>query len=138
MQDRRLQDFLGRWQIRREIVHDDGTRGQFEGEAAWRAEGRDALYLETGRLSLGAQGAFQAERRYLWSSELTVFFEDGRLFHVVPPQGGDTAHWCPPDQYDGSYDFSHWPHWQVVWRVSGPRKSYVSTTRYSPLAGSTP
>lgn len=132
MRDRRLQDFLGHWLVSREIVHDDGMRGQFEGMAEWQADGADALYVETGRLSLGAQGSFAAERRYFWTADLTVLFEDGRLFHAVPPGGGDTAHWCPPDQYDGTYDFSGWPHWQVTWRVNGPRKSYVSTTHYSP------
>lgn len=134
MSERRLAEFLGTWEVRREIVQDDGARGVFDGRARWRAEGQGAVYVETGQLTLGAQ-SFAAERRYRWSADLTVSFEDGRLFHHVPPEGGEVSHWCPPDQYDGSYDFANWPRWRVVWRVTGPRKAYVSTTLYSPSAG---
>ncbi len=86
-----------------------------------------------------------------------VHFEDGRFFHSValqwPPPGGGArascavAHDCAPDTYTGE--------WAVVagaaagapvsleceWRVSGPAKSYCSTTRFwrdalSPLSSS--
>lgn len=135
---RRLADFLGRWGVVREILHDDGTRGRFEGTAAWTEEGAGALYVESGRLSLGGQGAFTAERRYRWGADLSVFFEDGRFFHQVPAAGGAVGHWCPPDQYDGHYDFGAWPRWQVTWQVRGPRKSYASTTTYTPAEGVSP
>jgi hypothetical protein len=71
-----------------------------------------------------------AERRYLWSADLSVWFEDGRFFHNVPPHGGPTAHWCDPDQYDGQYDFADWPAFRVTWRVRGPRKDYRMETLY--------
>ncbi|SMX50864.1 DUF6314 family protein [Maliponia aquimaris] len=128
----RLAEFLGRWRIAREIIQDDGTRGTFDGVAVWTPEGDGALYVETGTLSLGGQGRFAAERRYRWGGDLGVFFDDGRFFHQVPPLGGPVGHWCPPDQYDGTYDFGAWPRWQVIWHVRGPRKAYVSTTTYTP------
>ncbi len=129
---RTLDDFLGHWTITRRIQQDDGAEGRFDGRAAWRLEGGGAIYTETGQFWLAGQGPFHAERRYRWGADLTVYFDDGRLFHVVPPAGGDVAHWCPPDQYDGSYDFRNWPLWEVAWRVHGPRKAYTSFTRYSP------
>lgn len=129
--ERRLQDFLGAWAIDRRIVQDDGSEGVFKGVAEWRADGEGALYVETGQLWLGGQGPFSAERRNRWAKDLGVCFEDGRFFHHVPAQGGEVSHWCPPDQYDGRYDFSRWPVWQVTWRVAGPRKAYASTTTYT-------
>ncbi|MGP6085688.1 DUF6314 family protein [Antarctobacter jejuensis] len=128
---RALSAFLGKWEITRQIRQDDGAEGRFEGTAEWRADEDGAIYVETGQFWLAGQGPFHAERRYRWGTDLTVYFEDGRLFHTVPPQGGDVAHWCPPDQYDGHYDFSGWPDWHVTWRVFGPRKAYASFTRYS-------
>ena len=53
-------------------------------------------------------------------------------FHRVPPLGGDSGHWCDPDQYDGSYDFSAWPAFTVTWSVRGPRKAYLMSSRYDP------
>ncbi|CAN0187828.1 unnamed protein product, partial [Chrysoparadoxa australica] len=128
---RTLADFLGTWDVTRSIRQDDGGEGQFKGTAEWRLEDTGALYSETGHVWLGGQGPFLAERRYRWAPDLSVFFDDGRLFHQIPPQGGTVAHWCPPDQYDGVYDFAEWPVWRVKWRVDGPRKAYVSSTLYT-------
>ncbi|WP_323769916.1 DUF6314 family protein [Antarctobacter sp.] len=128
---RTLTDFLGAWRVERSIRQDDGSEGRFEGTAEWRPEDGGALYRETGQVWLGGQGPFLAERKNRWATDLRVFFEDGRFFHQVPPQGGEVAHWCPPDQYDGLYDFARWPVWQVTWRVDGPRKAYVSSTTYT-------
>ena len=73
----------------------------------------------------------QAERRYLWREDLTVWFEDGRFFHQVPAEGGETGHWCDPDQYDVTYHFNDWPDFQVVWRVKGPAKDYRMVSHYT-------
>lgn len=115
----------------RTIQQDDGSEGRFEGTAEWQPEDSGALYTETGQVWLGGQGPFLAERRYRWAADLGVSFDDERFFHQIPPQGGAVAHWCPPDQYHGVYDFTRWPVWQVRWRVDGPRKAYVSSTRYT-------
>jgi len=135
---RRLADFLGGWHVARRLIHDDGSEGRFEGRADWSAEGAGAVYAEVGQLWLAGQGPFTAERRHRWGADMAVFFEDGRLFHHVPPLGGAVGHWCPPDQYDGHYDFLDWPVWRVTWCVTGPRKGYRSATTYSPLRGQPP
>ena len=127
-----LGDLLGRWTLSREIRQADGGRARFEGVAQWTLRDDGAAdYVETGALIL-PEGRFTAERRYRWAPDLRVFFDDGRFFHAVPPEGGDAGHWCDPDQYDLTYDFAEWPRWQVECRVAGPRKSYVMTSLYSP------
>ena len=127
---RQLADFLGEWRLSREIAQADGSVARFEGVARWvsRADG-GADYSETGAL-ITPQGRFAAERRYLWDGDLRVYFDDGRFFHAVPAGGGAAGHWCDPDQYDVTYDFSGWPEWTAVWRVRGPRKDYVMTSRF--------
>lgn len=128
---RRLADFDGRWILRRKIVQSDGSTGGFRGSAVWTRAGGHAEYAETGVLQLDHSGPFTAERRYRWSTDLDVFFEDGRFFHRVPPLGGEARHWCDPDLYEVSYDFSCWPAFSTVWRVQGPKKSYTMTSRYT-------
>ncbi|MFW2586727.1 DUF6314 family protein [Sagittula sp. SSi028] len=129
--ERNLTDFLGFWQISREIAQADGTRALFTGHGTWtqRPDG-GADYAETGQLEMGG-GRFTAERRYHWTPGLDVYFDDGRFFHRVPAGGGATGHWCDPDQYDVRYDFADWPAWTVVWQVHGPRKDYTMTSRYT-------
>lgn len=122
-----LADFIGDWRLSRQICHADGTRATFDGTARWEADG---TYVETGTLDMGT-ARFSAERRYRWTDDLDVYFDDGRFFHAVPQCGGDAAHWCDPDQYDVTYDFSRWPEWTARWQVRGPRKDYVMLTTYA-------
>lgn len=130
--EKSLQDFIGDWLIERDIRPVDGPQAHFTGRATWQPEVGGALYTETGQLHMPGQGTFEAERKYRWDNDLRVFFQDGRFFHVVPSQGGDSAHWCDPDQYDASYDFENWPLWSCRWRVKGPRKDYEMISRYRP------
>ena len=88
------------------------------------------IYTETGLLELEGHAPLQARRRYIWQDDLSVCFEDGRLFHHVPPSGGPAQHWCDPDMYRVLYRFARWPYWETVWRVTGPRKNYAMVTRY--------
>ncbi|MCC1492589.1 DUF6314 family protein [Cognatishimia sp. F0-27] len=132
-----LEDFRGLWRLERMISHGDGTTARFEGRAAWAAaaEGAptDLDCVETGTLILNGQ-SFEAERRFRWDDTLRVWFDDGRFFHQVPPEGGTAAHWCDPDQYDAAYDFSGWPGWCCTWRVRGPRKDYRMVSRYERIS----
>lgn len=91
------------------------------------------IYREAGTLTVAGQAPMQAERCYHWHSDLSVHFEDGRFFHKVPPSGGDTEHWCAPDTYVGRYDFTCWRTFEVIWRVTGPRKSYQMCSLYTRL-----
>lgn len=128
---RTLSDFTGQWQLEKEITQGDGAQARFQGTATWDGEGR---YHETGLLRLETGAEMRAERRYLWRAPLAVYFEDGRFFHDVPPEGGEAYHHCAPDDYRVDYDFSDWPRWSARWRVTGPRKGYEMSCRYVPLS----
>ncbi len=129
-QARVLKDFEGEWRVLRRISNADGPDSRFDGRAVWTA-GEDGLhYLETGHLSISGHKPFEAERRYFWAPDLSVYFDDGRFFHQVPATGGATGHWCDPDQYDGDYDFTGWPAFKVQWSVKGPRKNYTMVSEY--------
>lgn len=134
-----LRDFEGRWCLTREVADARGPDASFAGTATFSrtADGRGLELVETGRLELVGQGAFQAERRYFWQQDgaaIAVFFADGRDFHRFAPDGGQARaeHWCDPDTYKVRYDFSTWPVWQAQWCVSGPRKDYVMWSSYMP------
>ena len=76
----------------------------------------------------------EARRVYLWRDAepgaVAVTFDDGRPFHQFDLTGGEARHACPPDTYRVRYDFSEWPVWTARWRVTGPRKDYLMTSRY--------
>jgi len=131
IEPRVLADFEGAWHLDRQIHHDDGTTAQFQGTASWVPEGDALLYHERGQLQIAGQVPLTSEQRYRWYPDLRVTFDDGRAFHTVPATGGETAHWCDPDQYDVTYDFTNWPAFRVTWNVKGPRKSYRMISAYT-------
>lgn len=130
-------DFLGSWQVARSI--DDRLThqvGAFHGTARFVTLGSGLDYSEIGKMRLGTGPQMQAERRYLWQwahSDIEVCFADGAAFHRFVPAGkaAGTTHLCGEDLYDVTYDFTHWPTWEAVWRVKGPRKDYVSASVYT-------
>ncbi|MEM6758206.1 MAG: DUF6314 family protein [Pseudomonadota bacterium] len=132
MAGRVLSDFAGLWALSRVIAPVGQPEAQFKGVAAWSPgpEGRFA-YVESGVLRVPGQAEMRAERRYIWDAELNVWFDDGRFFHTVPAAGGQAEHWCDPDWYRVEYRFAAWPEFEVTWTVSGPRKEYVSLSRYT-------
>ncbi len=132
MTARRLQDFEGAWAFERRITHAGGQEAVVTGRAIWMRDGTGFEYVETGEMRLTGAAPMRVERRYRWEEGPRVYFADGRFFHHVPPEGGETAHWCDPDQYDGAYDFSRWPEFTVTWAVRGPRKDYRMMTIYTP------
>jgi hypothetical protein len=144
-----LGDFAGTWDILRHIRPSLGATAptaasaeptRFEGRAVWTPDQGGLAYIERGTLTLPGAAPMTAERRYRWTADLSVYFDDGRFFHSVPAGGGATAHWCDPDSYAGRYDFSAWdagdrPAFEVTWRVQGPRKNYSMHSRFTRLAG---
>ena len=80
-----------------------------------------------------------ASRRFLWRAEgdgIEVLYEDGAPFHRIGPGRVVQAwHACVHDDYEVSYNFTHWPDWRMIWRVRGPRKDYTSITDFSRLNG---
>ena len=133
--ERVLDDFEGRWSIRRDILPQAGAQGRFEGTAEWRRVRNGLDYAEKGLLCLSAAAPMRAERRYHWAADLSVYFEDGRFFHRVPAGGGATQHWCAPDLYTVTYDFTAWPGFTVLWHVHGPRKAYRMRSCFTRLDG---
>lgn len=130
--ERCLGDFEGTWRIERTIEHANAAAAQFDGQAKWHVTDGGADYVETGVLTIKDSAPMQAERRYRWAPDLSVFFDDGRFFHKVPAAGGQAVHWCDPDTYTVEYDFAPWPHFRVTWDVRGPRKSYRMVSLYRP------
>lgn len=129
-----LSDFEGQWRLRKTITSKIGPDAEFDGTAHWTPAENGLRYSETGKLRLGDQAQVTAMRSYHWDVDLNVSFDDGRFFHRVPPQGGETGHWCPPDQYDVTYDFRDWPRFRVIWTVKGPAKDYVMISDYTLMA----
>lgn len=139
---RQLGDFIGVWQVQREI-HDTAA-GQVitaEGRAEFRPDGEGALiYDEALDLRLpNMPKPLQATRRYVWrdlgAGMVQVCFDDMRHFHhidLTAPTPQD-SHDCPPDWYDGSYDLRGWPRWSATWRVKGPRKNYTMITEFGQM-----
>ncbi|WP_428983605.1 DUF6314 family protein [Psychrosphaera aquimarina] len=47
-------------------------------------------------------------------------------------RGGVAEHWCDPDTYKVTYDFTHWPAFTAVRRVAaGRRNRYTLHSQYS-------
>lgn len=136
-----LRAFLeGRWNLEREI--DDkrlGQHGTLKGEAAFTPEGEGLLYRERGLLSLdGHEGEAYQIYRYDFPTprHAVVCFQDGRLFHDLDLSGGrcTAEHRCGDDLYQGRFlvaEASTGPSiWESAWRVTGPRKNLLLTSRY--------
>ncbi|SFR53837.1 DUF6314 family protein [Litoreibacter janthinus] len=137
-----LDQFEGEWQLAR-IIEDrrNGIEGRLAGIATFTRSGPlEMQYSEEGELVYGQQAAMLATRRYIWrgfegefANKIAVEFGDGRPFHVIALDRSmpDDNHHCDPDVYHVSYDFSHWPEWEAVWRVVGPAKDYRMISRYT-------
>ena len=130
-------DFIGAWQIEREIVDARARRvARLNGRAVFRLNvDGTLLYSEAGQLQIADQTPVEATRQYIWAvadGKIDVRFEDGAAFHqidlgVMMP---DATHHCDPDLYNVSYDFRTWPEWSASWRVVGPAKDYRMVTQY--------
>ncbi|MDU8944457.1 DUF6314 family protein [Ovoidimarina sediminis] len=133
---RDLGEFEGRWTLSRTIADSlTGGTGRLDGSVVFTPDGTGLRYEETGRLTLGGT-TVTASRTYLWrpaeeASGIDVYFDDGRFFHRIGPgDAPEAGHDCAPDRYEGRYDFSLWPDWQLHWRVTGPRKDYTSRSLF--------
>jgi len=132
-----LFEFLeGTWQFERK-VHDSllDQEGDCIGVAQFYADGDNLNYREEGELKMG-EIVTSTERDYIYMfpapSIAEVRFTDGRLFHLLDLTKGivRVEHECGDDTYQGLYRALGPNGWLVVWRIKGPRKSQVITTRY--------
>lgn len=130
-----LAEFAGVWCLSRTI--DDqraNIRGEMHGTCKFLPETHGLRQVEMGVLRYGDAPPMQAERQYLWSNEagqIVVQFSDGRPFHSFSPKNDAEAdHLCGDDLYQVQYDFKNWPVWTSRWRVQGPRKDLIITSRF--------
>ncbi|WP_424931341.1 DUF6314 family protein [Amaricoccus macauensis] len=132
-----LDDFLGTWQLAREIEdRRAGQTGRFTGRAEFIRSDGGLAYAEEGEMRLGAAAPMRATRRYYWCDSnglIQVLFEDGRFFHGFDPRdpAPEARHDCPPDDYRVAYDLRAFPVWSARWEVRGPRKDYTMSSCYS-------
>ncbi|WP_341366375.1 DUF6314 family protein [Yoonia sp. BS5-3] len=132
-----MADFEGKWVLDRQIADARaGQNGHLTGHAVFTRRSESVLeYCEEGRLQMGQGPALQATRRYIWhfdAGQVAVQFDDEAPFHrfALTPTAVGEDHLCGDDLYRSTYDFADWPKWECRWSVVGPRKDYVSTTRY--------
>ena len=132
----KLADFAGDWNIDRRIEDRLAKRtAQLKGTALFAWSGTDLIYSEAGMLTLDDGPALSTQQEYLWQtdgSEVRVYFANRAPFHRFPLSVpiANASYWCDPDQYDVRYEFRNWPVWTVTWTVHGPRKDYISITRF--------
>lgn len=130
-----LKDFTGNWSVQRSI--DDrraNAEGKFEGEAIFSEEGAGLVYEENGTLTLGDIASMHASQKFHWQpdgKDVAVYFSDGRYFHGISLEDrADDRHFCDPDRYEVTYDFSAWPVWTTRWKVIGPKKDYTMRSTF--------
>jgi len=132
----------GRWAAHRVI---EGT-ASFEGTATLEPLTPDRLaYREEGVLKLPHAAPITAHRAYLYERRPDGF---AILFSETPPRlfqeftlavradgalAGSSRHPCAADFYETTCVVREDAFW-LIHRVNGPRKGYVSTTRYEPCA----
>ena len=133
----KLEDFTGGlWSISRQIInHTQDANLTFTGSC----EVLDGWYHETGQMVFSDGNFFSSTRRYRWkpcASGVDVHFDDGRFFHQIDlsTNSATATHFCDPDYYTVSYDFTKWPVWTAIWRVRGARKNYEMHSCYRRIA----
>ena len=105
------------------------------------ARARALAQAEEGEL-VGTGAAVRAAYTWHWADDdddggATIRFPDARVFvEGVDVSRGPcaVAHSCAPDSYAGVFAVDDDGALRVTWRVTGPRKDYVSETRFSPRA----
>lgn len=132
-----LRVFLrGTWRLERRIL--DRIRGErafLAGEALFCDEGNELAYGEAGMLRLdGRKYPVSRALRYRFPKlhRAEVRFADGGLFHAFDLSTGAWAitHACEPDLYRGRFRALAPDLWLAAWRVTGPRKDQVLSSRY--------
>jgi hypothetical protein len=132
----------GRWNICRTIDRD----ASLEGFATIEAIATDRLaYHEEGILRLPGAAPISAHRSYVYErrpSGFAILFDEVpvRLFQEfqLTARADDelsavSRHVCGDDFYETTCIVHEKAFW-LIHRVTGPRKAYVSTTRYEPCA----
>ncbi|WP_205967686.1 DUF6314 family protein [Paraglaciecola sp. 20A4] len=129
-----LKDFVGVWQLNRQILQSSGEAFLFNGAANFAWSDSQLLYQESGIVTAPDKKVLQAERAYVWQQQaggkIDVLFDDHRYFHSFTAAKPYAEHLCGDDHYVVKYDFDYWPCWESTWQVKGPRKDYKMTSLY--------
>lgn len=125
--------FLGRWTVQRRIFDRMTNSVQCFAGTAWIEPDR---FWEEGKLKTGS-GSFVSRRTYRLvprGGDLSIRFPDGADFIALGPVSRQTvSHDCGGDIYRGRFFFRSPDNWAEFWRVSGPRKHYISLGHYMRL-----
>ncbi|KQZ82862.1 hypothetical protein ASD64_07960 [Mesorhizobium sp. Root157] len=126
-------DFTGKWQVRRTVIdHFNRQRHDFTGLTTITG----TSIVERGELQIG-DAAIEASRTYQLTMDdggVIVRFATGLEFVRLDLAACQTVHHCcGADMYRGRFLFQNRNCWSEFWRVRGPRKRYVSLTRYRRL-----
>lgn len=127
---------LGAWQLTR-LGWDGVLRRtmRLRGTALFSACAAGLLFEERGTLALGTYRG-EAIQRYVFrlrtAGRVAVCFENGTLFHCLDLTKGVALvrHDCAADRYEGRYHVLGPNCWVLSWRVTGPRKRQLITSRF--------
>ncbi|GAA1907299.1 DUF6314 family protein [Streptantibioticus ferralitis] len=131
----------GRWRVAR-TVRDlgSGETGTFEGSCEFRRERPDGalLHTEEGQFTWGGvtRPAHRGHRfEPVGDGTSEVRFPDGRPFHHLDLRTGrwQAHHPCAADAYRAEFTVTGADRWQVVWKVTGPRKDLLMITIHDRL-----
>ncbi|MEV6231388.1 DUF6314 family protein [Saccharopolyspora shandongensis] len=128
--------FAGRWGLDRKIVDSTGAgMATLTGVASFTSEDDALVYRESGTLVMGEyQGP--ATRvlhfRVRGPGLADVHFDHGGFFHDLDLRDGrwSVRHPCRDDLYRGEVVIHGPDDWCQVWIVTGPAKSYTTTTAF--------
>lgn len=127
---------LGAWRLTR--LGWSGVPGRtmrLRGTARFSACAAGLLFEERGTAAVGTYLG-EAARCYVFRlrsvSMAEVCFGDGTLFHSLDLTEGiaQVRHDCAPDRYVGRYRVLGPDCWVLSWRVTGPRKRHLITSRF--------
>lgn len=142
----------GRWRVTRSIA--DALAGEtlrFEGVLVVEEAGQGvARHQESGWMTREDGARLRAEQTRLWRAPepgaLDIAYADGaHLARFAPGAGAEDGHivegfrlrgvhHCGADLYEGVLWLGSPDAWELQWRVAGPRKRYVSDSRYDRAA----
>lgn len=124
--------FRGLWRMARIVTGPGGgVRATFAGTCRFEPDGEGLVCREAGVLR-HAGGRYPSGRLTLWrfpgAGRVEVLFADGRPFHAFTAERPEAVHLCGADRYAVAYAFGEGV-WFSRWRVRGPAKEYLMTTR---------
>lgn len=142
--------FEGAWSLRRKII----GHGVMKGKAIFKKLDKSNLltqelfYREEGIFELNDGNKVDIHKEYLYvleNDQLGVYFFEnnkrGQLFHILnfvknenKKQISATAiHHCCQDIYNVKYDIYSTNKFQIIYKVNGPTKDYISGTYFKRL-----